>query len=100
MIEPVGYTYDLQKFAATILILTAVPELEHPGILYQKKTGLGRKPDFVHIFVDLKKNTKVTPTLLQSGRQPKGSLTPICNLVDFMKCNRNVGGKPKRRGRR
>jgi hypothetical protein len=55
MIEPVGYTYDFHRFAATILILTAVPELEHTGHFILEKTGLGRKPDFVHIFVELKK---------------------------------------------
>ena len=56
---------------------------------------LCRKPDFVHLFVDVK-NTKVTPSLPQRGRQPKGCipLTPFCNLVNLMRGNRNVGGCP------
>jgi hypothetical protein len=39
---------------------------------------------------------KVTPSLPQRGRQPKGCipLTPFYNLVNLMRGNRNVGGCP------
>ena len=51
------------------------------------------KPYFVHIFSDLK-NMNVTTSLPQKGRQPNGCIPltpPVCNLVNLMRGNRNMG---------
>jgi hypothetical protein len=57
--------------------------------------GLCRKPDFVHLFVDLKiyEGDLLSPPEGEAacGVHP---LDPLCNLVNLMRGNRNVGGCP------